>query len=117
MSASPAQPQVTQEDALHAALHSIIERRDVFSPSGLASEVVGAIEAQYPQFEGVLVHIVDGMLCYESGSAPSIMDTLNGFVQQRAHAEAEAADRQVAEEARALPDGVLAQLVHDATRS
>ncbi len=101
----------TQEDALHAALHHITEDRDMYSPAGLASEVVRAIEAEYPQFKGALSAVVGGLLCREE----DIMSILSGVAQQLAYAEAEAADRQVAEEARGLPDGALARLVHDAT--
>lgn len=111
MEASP-----THEDgSLHAELDKVNRESFEFSPAGLADEVAGVIDGQYPEFEGVLGHITTGMLCYE-GEQPRLIDVLNGFVQQRAWAEAEAADRQVAEEARALPDEALARLVHDATR-
>lgn len=81
MGASP-----KHEDPLHAALHRIDTDRDAYSPAGLASEVARAIDNAYPQLDGVLSHIVDGLICHEGASAPPIMEVLDGFVQQLAHA-------------------------------
>lgn len=75
MEASP-----TQEDALHAALRSIIEDRESYSPAGFATEVVRAIEAEHPQFGGVLSHVANGLLCREDGRTPSIKSILDGYV-------------------------------------
>ncbi len=77
----------TQEDALHAALHRIIEDRESYSPAGLALEVARAIDTAYPDLQGVLSAVVDGVLCREE----RVMSTLDGWVQDRAAREFESA--------------------------
>jgi len=70
----------TQDQVAYDVLTSIIENRESYSPAGLATEVVRAIEAEHPQFGGVLSHIANGLLCREDGRTPSIKSILDGYV-------------------------------------
>ncbi len=70
MEASP-----IQEDALHAALHRIIEDRESYSPAGLALEVSRAIDASHPECMGAFGHLAEALICYE-GERPSIFTVL-----------------------------------------
>jgi|HubBroStandDraft_6_1064221.scaffolds.fasta_scaffold1572852_1 hypothetical protein len=80
---------VTQEDALHAALHRIIEDRDQYSPAGLALEVARAIDTAYPECMGAFGHFAHALIC--EGERPNFFGVLEdlGHAATARAAEAE----------------------------
>jgi hypothetical protein len=86
----PMEASAIQEDALHAALHSIIEDRESYSPAGLALEVTRAIDSAYPECMGAFAHLAYALICHE-GERPSIftvIEDLGHVVTARAAEEA-----------------------------